>query len=295
MKASEYWNFILINLLFFSQIVLIYYWIMLSQIKKDWNTYRCNPVFMPFADNIEENFTYCIQNMQTSYMSYLLEPLNYISSTLVDVGGEFNLNIDSIRDMISVIRTFVTNIVDNIFGVFLNLVTELQKMTISMKDLVGKIIGVVTVLLYVLSGSIQTMESMWAGPPGQMVKALGSGCFHPTTKLQLLNGDLVEIQNIEIGDILKDRTIVQGVIKLQNRINEDFYQIDCQGEGNTNIYVTGEHYMKYGLEYKQVKNVIRKKNFTKYSDVLYNLITNSHRIPIGNITFWDWEDDYVNM
>jgi hypothetical protein len=303
-KGNHYWNFILLNVLFLGQMSLIYYWFMLANIKNNWNEYRCNPMFMPFADNIEQNFTYCIQNMQSNYMSYLLQPLNYITASLVDIGTDFNTDINSIRTVISSIRSFVTNIIQSIFGVFMNLIVEIQKMTISIKDLVGKIIGVVTVLLYVLSGSVQTMESLWAGPPGQMVKALGkmkigkSGCFHPETKIKLKNSDkLVFIKDLKLGDVLKDGSIVEGIIKLSNRIKENFYELKGAGEDSSNICVTGNHFMKLhdGDIYVKVEEYAKMNgvyvNTEMYSDVLYNLIINTHKITLGNSIFWDWEDD----
>ena len=30
---------------------------------------------MPLADDVQSNFIYCIQSMQTNFMAYLLEPL----------------------------------------------------------------------------------------------------------------------------------------------------------------------------------------------------------------------------
>ena len=42
----------------------------MKDIKDNWPEYRCNPT-MPFASQFgvdpSENFTYCIQNMQTGY------------------------------------------------------------------------------------------------------------------------------------------------------------------------------------------------------------------------------------
>jgi hypothetical protein len=318
-KINDYTNFILINLLFMGQIAMVYYWFMMSDIKKNWNLYKCNPMFMLFADNIEENFNYCVQNTQTNYMSFLLQPLNYLTSFIIDVGDNLNTDINGIRGMISVIRDFVTNIVQSIFGVFMNLVIEIQKMTIGLKDMVGKIIGTISVLLYVLSGSITTMESLWNGPPGQLVKNLGKmkikgGCFHPKTKIKLMNKDeLFEIKKLKLGDILKDGSIVTGIIKLSNRSYEDFYEFTNQGEENTNIYVTGEHYIKFQKNEKisinnkekqfiKVKNYAKNKNTEenikinkkKYSNILYNLTTDTNLITIGENIFWDWEDDDLN-
>jgi hypothetical protein len=318
-KINDYTNFILINLLFMGQISMIYYWFMMADIKKNWNMYRCNPMFMLFADNIEENFNYCIQSSQSNYMSFLLQPLNYLTSFIIDVGDNLNTDINGIRGIISVIRDFVKNIVQSIFGVFMNLVIEIQKMTIGLKDMVGKLIGTITVLLYVLSGSINTMESLWNGPPGQLVKNLGKmgkmkmkgGCFHPKTKIKLMDKDeLVEIKKLKLGDILKDGSIITGIIKLSNRSFEDFYEFTNQGEENTNIYVTGEHYIKFQKnetvsinnkekQFIKVKNYVKNKNTNenikinkkKYSNILYNLTTDTNLITIGENIFWDWEDD----
>ena len=53
---------------------------------------------------------------------------------------------------------------------------------------------------------------------------------------------------------------------------------------------------------KEKRNKINLKNYIKvidfnkaektneYDDILYCLITDNHRIPIGEYTFWDWED-----
>ena len=57
-----------------------------KNIEKNWPKYRCNPMIMPFAGmfghNTSENFTYCIQNMQTSYMSEILKPINHSLSLI---------------------------------------------------------------------------------------------------------------------------------------------------------------------------------------------------------------------
>ena len=60
-----------------------------KNVKKNWALYRCNPFVMPFASvfgqDPKTNFTYCIQNIQTGFMSTLLEPLNYNLGVIKDV------------------------------------------------------------------------------------------------------------------------------------------------------------------------------------------------------------------
>ena len=75
--------------------------------------------------------------------------------------------------MFSYIRTKIKDIVMGIFGVFLNMLIEFQKITMGVKDLMGKTVGILTTLLYVVDGTVMTMQSGWDGPPGQLVRSIG--------------------------------------------------------------------------------------------------------------------------
>ena len=69
MPSGKNWiNFIYINLAFGIYIAGVFYFSQLAEIKANWPLYRCNPMYMPLADNVESNFTYCIQNMQSDYI-----------------------------------------------------------------------------------------------------------------------------------------------------------------------------------------------------------------------------------
>lgn len=148
----------------------------IKNIQNNWPEYRCNPMVMPFAGtfghNSINNFTYCIQNMQMDYMSKVLSPVNYLLSNISDTSNELSGSIQSIREFISVLRNFITSIVQSIFGVLLNVLTQVQFLLIKMKDMVSKTVGIVVTMMYILQGSIMTMESGWNGAPGQMVRSM---------------------------------------------------------------------------------------------------------------------------
>ena len=173
MPSGQNWvSFIYINLGFVFFIVGVQFLTSLAEVKANWPAYRCNPMYMPLSDNIEQDFTFCIQNIQNSSMGYLLQPLTFITSSITTVLGGFVEEVNYIREMFNNIRTMFTSIIQSIFGVFLNLIIEFQKIIISMKDLIGKTIGTMVSLLYIMDGSLKTMESAWAGPPGQVIRAL---------------------------------------------------------------------------------------------------------------------------
>lgn len=295
-SGSNWLNFVYVNIAFVIYMAGVFYYNQLAEIKEDWPKYRCNPMYMFLADNVEENFTYCVQNMQTGLMGYLLEPITFVTNSLTSQLGGFSEDIQNIRAMFDKIRTFFSSIVQNIFGVFLNLIIEFQRITIGIKDLMGKSIGIMVSLMYVMDGSIKTMNSTWNGPPGQMVRALGK-CFHPNTTLLLQNKKLVSMKNIELGDVLEDGSIVETILKIDNRKNTEYFYKILDNSRDEYIFVTGSHlvYDKSSDTFIKVENYNKAEKTNKKSDVLYCLITDTHKIQIGEQTFWDWEDHFIKF
>jgi hypothetical protein len=257
MPSGKNWvNFLYVNIAFAIYIAGVFYYSQLAEIKAKWPLYRCNPMYMLLADDIEENFTYCIQSMQTNFMGYLLQPITFITGSLTTMMGGFMGDIQNIRAMFNKIRTFFSSILERIFGVFLNLVIEFQRITIGIKDLIGKTIGIMVSLMYVMDGSIKTMNSTWNGPPGQMVRALGK-CFHPFTTIQLKNGTTKFMKDIDLGDILEDGSVVESVLKIDNKKQRiPFYLINTK---SGDILVTGSH-----LVFDKSKNgFVKVENYSK--------------------------------
>ena len=90
MPTGKNWvNFLYVNIAFGIYIAGVFYYSQVAQIKANWPLYRCNPIYMPLADNLEENFIYCVQSMQTNFMGYLLQPLTFITNTIGSLLNNF--------------------------------------------------------------------------------------------------------------------------------------------------------------------------------------------------------------
>jgi hypothetical protein len=298
MPSGKNWmNFLYVNIAFAIYIAGIFYYNQVGYIKANWPLYRCNPMYMFLADDVEENFVYCIQSMQSNFMGYLLQPLTFITGSLSTMLSGFMGDIQNIRAMFNKVRTFFSSIIETVFGVFLNLIIEFQRITIGIKDLIGKTIGIMVSLMYMLDGSIKTMNSTWNGPPGQLVKALGK-CFHPETKIKLDNGSIKCIKDIVLGDVLEDGSIVQSTMMIDNRKEKiPFYKIKNTLNDGENIFVTGSH-LVFDKSSKQFITV-DKYHDADLTESTYDyfscLITDTHRIKIGEEIFWDWEDHFLKM
>lgn len=250
---------------------------------------------MYLADDIESNFVYCIQNMQTGLMGYLLQPLTYVTTSISSMLGGFMGEINNVRAMFNKVRTFITSTIQSVFGVFLNLVIEFQKITISINDLIGKIIGTMVSLMYILSGSITTMNSTWNGPPGQMIRALGK-CFYPETSVKLKNGTVKAMKDIDLGDILENGSIVESVMKIDNKKNPiPLYVIKGAGVNKEDIYVTGSHLVLNNdtKQFIKTEDYFKAHLSDKKTEWFSCLITSDHKIQIADETFWDWEDHFI--
>jgi hypothetical protein len=287
---NNYLVFIMINLAFIGQIIAMVYFRAADDVKNNWPTYRCNPPYWVFSEDISTDFNYCIQQTQTNTMSYLLQPMNFLISNLTEVSGGLVDSLNNMRKMIANIRSFTSSIIQNIFGVFSNLIIEFQKILIAIRDMVGKIIGILMVIMYVMDGSIKTMRSMWNGPPGDLVRSIGS-CFHPETKIRTKTGEIYAMKDLPLGIELEDGGKVFSVLKVDNPNKDLLYKILNDDDA---IYVTGEHFIldPETNKFIQVKDYKGAELQTEvYSSWFSCIITTNRRIPIGKHIFWDWEDD----
>jgi len=308
MKTSDLTLSIIIVFIFIFLYIFNLVVVGMQRIKDNWPVYRCQPLVMPFASffghDTGKNYAYCIQSMQKGFMDDLLKPLNFNVNILGDITSELTGTFNNFREFTKYFRFSMMDAFSNIFATLFNLMVEVQRTVINIKDMVGKVIGIMTTTLYVLDGSVMTMSSAWSGPPGQLVRAL---CFHPETKLDLKNGNKVSMKDVELNSILKNGTRVLSVMKISNldengTIIEKMYRVKRNIKNNNDndndndddyILVSGSHliYNPDSKQFVQVKDLPNSEISQVDCDVLSCLITSNHTIPIGDWIFHDWEDN----
>jgi hypothetical protein len=300
MKTSDLTLSILVIFMF----ILLYLFNILvvgmQRIKDNWPVYRCQPLIMPFASifghDSSENFAYCIANMQKNFMGPLLQPLQFNVSMLGDITGGLTTGLNSNRSFMGKFRDNISDTFMNIFGIVFNISIELQKTVINVKDMVAKLVGIMTTTMYVIGGSMMTMQSAWDGPPGDLVKAL---CFHPDTKLQLKSGEILSMKDIPLNSVLKNDTRICATMQISNldengAIVEKMYRVKRKSDSACadDILVSGSHliYDPNTKQFVHVKDLPSSELSEVDCEVLSCLITSNHTIPIGEWIFHDWED-----
>jgi len=143
-----------------------------ASIKKDWVNQRCKPNIIPFAGFINkpdnksiteftgENFEYCVQGILKNITGYALQPFNYLISALLSIFNSIKTSLNAARNIISNVRTNVQNIVQEILGRVLNILIPFQQIFIGIRDIMGKIQGVLVSGLYTVLGAYYTLQSL---------------------------------------------------------------------------------------------------------------------------------------
>ncbi len=168
-----------------------------------------------------------------------------------------------------------------------------------MKQILSRFVGVMVSSMYMMQGQMYFGNSIWKGPPGQMIRVLSNTkighCFHGDTKIKLKNGSIKTMSEVQIGDQLIENSTVVATMKILNVYNEPYYSIPGGVDGST-VLVSGTHYI-YNYAKKQFQIVETIDSSIKTDIVtkeMYCLITDTNIICIGDCIFWDWEDYKIN-
>tara|TARA_R110001592_G_scaffold4577_5_gene25762 strand:- start:1004 stop:2230 length:1227 start_codon:yes stop_codon:yes gene_type:complete len=223
----------------------------------------------------------------------------------------------SFKDLLNKIQASVVVILYSLFGPYYILLGILEFFINYLLEIIGIAIGIV--VLFVILVAIWPFGLGFVIPLKISV-AIASGligllavltilihhiretsmCFDPDTKIQLDTGELIAIKDVKLGSILKNGSIVQSVMRINNldennNIINKMYKLE-KGEKNEPIYVTGSH-----LIYdSNIKDFVEVGNYrgtnpaiesNKECPELACLITSDHTIPIGDEIFHDWEDN----
>jgi hypothetical protein len=149
----------------------IYYLTNVESIKNNWVENRCKLSIMPFAGWINapegvspgeytsQNFTFCVQNMVTTFTQYLLLPIQFIISIVISFFTLLSQSINNIRERINVLKQAILKIVNEIYNRAVNVIVPFNIIFIKFEDIIEKLKGVLASVMYSILGVYYAIKS----------------------------------------------------------------------------------------------------------------------------------------
>ena len=149
----------------------------ISNIRNDWDKYKCNPGVIPFAHifghDPGKTFNECVKRTQVDFMSAFLEPVYASMFAFAETGSRFTEIFEGLKlfgnNENAAMGDFVTSARARIYGVG----NELNKIYLNVEDTFSKLTSTLAVLLYVVQSSLEIGRFAWLELPGTFIRMSG--------------------------------------------------------------------------------------------------------------------------
>jgi len=305
-------------LLILGVIVYTYVQANLDKLRDEWTTYRCNPLYMPFAGGIQpevstlENYQFCVNMMSQNMFALLLEPVNLMFGVFTGLVGMITHDLGYFRNFVSGIMTFIMSFIGDIFSKIQNTFGVMVSLLARVRDLTSRILGSAGYAATIMITTINMIKSLWSllvtlintivtilfalsivlsfvFPP-LLVFAIFLGsqiglsfCFHPDTLIHVEGRGLVKVSDVKVGDVFREGCEVTATMQ-------------CLAAGvplytYEGVVVSGEHLVLENGKWKYVKDTSKSIPFMGPNPrVIHCFNTTDHRVPIGQTIFADYEE-----
>lgn len=279
------------------------------EIKKDWVKQRCKPYIVPLAGFINkpdnktileftgENFTFCIQEVTKTIAGNVLFPFNNMTNMLAMITSVITEGIQAIRSMINKLRKFMSQITQSTMDRIANVVIPLQVFIMTFRDFTAKTNAIIIDAFYLLGSIYYTLMALANTLNDSFFQDIDvpgvNLCFDENTVLELEMGKELTISDIQVGDTLKDGSVVTAKLRLKNPYDKMYSFEYKKGQADTclKIIVSEKHRVLYNGELIYVKDHPEATLVENYDKpYLYCINTSTKRILINGYLFADWDD-----
>ena len=132
----------------------------LAQVKANWNTNRCKPIFMPFAgvimpqpgqtasETTEQNFQYCIQQDSSMVINIALMPFEFAMFIIIEFLDSIMSAITAFMKFVQWLKNELGSIFKELYEKILLVIIPLMVMMVHLRDILAKMNGVMVTALY---------------------------------------------------------------------------------------------------------------------------------------------------
>jgi hypothetical protein len=305
-------------LLILGVIVYTYVQANLDNLREDWTTYRCNPMYMPFAGGIQpevstlENYQFCVNMMAQSVFSLLMQPVNLMFSVFTGLIGTIVHDLGYFRNFVSGIMTFIMSFIGDIFSKIQNTFGVMISLLARVRNLTQRILGSAGYAATIMITTINFIKSLWSMLvtlintivtilfalsivlsfvfPPLLVFAIFLGsqiglsfCFHPDTPIHVEGKGLIKVSEVKVGDVFREGCTVTATMR-------------CLAAGvplytYEGVVVSGEHLVLENGKWIYVEHSPKSIPYVGPNpELIYCFNTTDHRVPIGQTVFADYEE-----
>lgn len=289
-----------------------------EELKANWAKYRCYPIYLPFAEMIQpdtstaDNFAYCMTMFAQTMFDAILDPIyslfDVITDTVKDLQGSTNI----FRTILTKLMNVVLSTIGDVFGKIVNTMNVLLMDLNKVRDIQNRVVGsawygaflgstivdavtsgmnfivsllnALIILIFAIAIILLFTGQFWIVIALIPIAALIglSYCFDPDTPVELMDGRVVAMKDVQVGEVLHDGSVVEGVMSFVNRPDVQLYELN-------GVTVSGKHKVFHD-KWIYVEEHPDAIPSSKQLDRLSCLITNSHHIPLNGLQFSDYEE-----
>lgn len=142
----------------------------LEKIKLNWNEYRCNPAYIPFAGGIRpdvttsENFLFCINQLGDDILKIALDPIHALLGTVTSSLGEFVKPLSLFRGVFSMIRKVILKFAASTFSKIASSSSVFVHFLIKIRDILNRFVGqgyIATYIVYILMSFMEAFVKLF--------------------------------------------------------------------------------------------------------------------------------------
>jgi len=144
-----------------------------DELAANWNEVRCQPQNMALAGFInapkdgstssseyaKQNFEGCLNDMSNKSSYEITNPMVASLNYLAEIWSSFSESLNNIREYLARFRDNFANFIEEIMGQIMYMMIEFQKVFVSLRDLLNKILGIMTSALMGTLGLYYTLVS----------------------------------------------------------------------------------------------------------------------------------------
>jgi hypothetical protein len=134
----------------------------INDLKSNWNTNKCNPIVMPFAGLIMpvqgqttsettfENFNYCIQKDMSAIFSIIMMPFEFVLYLTISFLDTVLMLIMDLIEFLAWLKNILGGLFAEFYNKIINFVIPIIEITVHIRDMLGKINGIITASLFMV-------------------------------------------------------------------------------------------------------------------------------------------------